>query len=80
MTPTPGRIVHYCLTEADAKSTAIDSYVWNEPGDLCALLVTKSEDGRVSGHVFVSGPNPTLWVADVSLGAGVGQWHWPERV
>ena len=84
--PTPGRIVEYTLTEADAarilaERTPFGGYGnGSHPGDVVPLIVVRGLDERhVSGQAFVDAPQ-TLWVADAAEGDAPGEWHYPAKV
>ncbi len=56
----------------------IGNSVW--PGDVYALVITRTWGGTVvNGQVLLDGSD-TLWVASVTEGEGPRNWFWPPRV
>lgn len=90
MIPTVGRIVHYTLTEQDAKliteaRSKVPDRIGNfvEAGQVYPMLIVRcwgaTEESSVNGQVFLDG-NDTHWVTSVGQGDGLRQWHEPPRV
>jgi len=84
MIPTPGRIIHYCISNCGT--------VW------VPLLIINVVADRIAGQLFVS-PEDQLnvdmlpkggtarkldlgrwWVEGVAEGEAFGCWRWPPRV
>jgi hypothetical protein len=90
MIPSIGRIVHYTLSEDDAKwvkqhrADTSGAFVGNRPaaGDVYPMLITRTwgstEDSAVQGQVFLDG-NDTLWVTSATQGDGERHWKEPKR-
>jgi len=91
--PTPGRIVHYTLSAADAakinhwRSDAhpLHDFEGNQAseGDVLPMLIVRTwgptPESAVNGQVFLDG-NGSLWVTSTSVGEGPGRFTWPGRV
>jgi hypothetical protein len=89
--PTIGRIVHYALSEQDAKR--IEQLRWSLPTDnrgntaeagqvYPALIVRtwgETPESAVQLQVFLDGSD-TYWATSRSHGDDPGQWIWPPRV
>lgn len=87
MTASPGRIVHYALTDNDCARISVarlddEQRKGNTPraGDIVPLLVVRVwPNGSVNGQAFLDG-NDSLWVLSASEGEVEGSWRWPARV
>jgi hypothetical protein len=85
--PTIGRIVHYTLSDYDAKEissrrnekgTPDGNFV--ERGQTYPAMIVRTFGGdHVNLQVFLDGTD-TYWATSRSEGAGVGHWTWPPRV
>jgi hypothetical protein len=87
--PTPGRIVHYCLTSADAAAfNRFGAANRMQEGDILpALIVRVWSDHTVNLRVFADGPaGADQWMTSRERGDQIegvpvpGRWLWPERV
>ena len=90
--PTIGRIVHYRLTEQDARdASALDASPEMRAGDVLPAIIVgvfaayRSVDAPpvCDLQVFLNGPGQ-MWRQGISeLPAsedGTGQWFWPPRI
>jgi hypothetical protein len=81
-TVTPGRIVTYVLSEADAsaindrhQATRNNAHA----GDEYPALVVRTWGGTAANlQVFYDGDGQ-LWATSRNEGVGKGTWHWPAR-
>lgn len=91
MNPTIGRIVHYKLSENDAKRINTEWRTSNgrgnasTAGDTVPLIIVRvwpDEGGPgipgVNGQAILDGYD-TLWVTSAHEGVEPGQWCWPPR-
>jgi hypothetical protein len=89
--PTIGRIVHYTLSEDDAKaihkrrSDAAGLHIGNavDAGDVFPMMITRvwgdTPESAVNGQVLLDGTD-VLWACSVQQGTGPRTWCWPPRV
>jgi len=90
--PTIGRIVHFRITEHNAKQinaqrtqAGLATKTGNvaREGDVYPLLIVRVWDcNLVNGQLFLDG-NDTLWVTSqppAKEDGQLGAWFWPERV
>jgi len=86
--PTPGRIVHYTLSEQDAARVKTqrgangNSLVGNfvMAGDVYPMVIVRvwGQGEHVNGQVLLDGSD-TLWVTSVSEGEGERTFAWPRK-
>lgn len=89
---SPGRIVHYRLTEADVLAIIAERMRGEgargnvaREGDVVPLLVVVVHENpaSVNGQAFLDG-NHSLWVTSAApadlAGDRPGTWFWPPRV
>lgn len=93
VSPSAGRIVHLCLSEACAaeinQRREADHRTGNsvEPGEIVPMIIVKAwSETCVNGQAILDGSD-SLWCTSVQLdeaAAGepptMGTWRWPERV
>jgi hypothetical protein len=80
---SPGRIVHYTLSEADeerinARRDA-DPQSGNrvKAGDVVPAIVVRVWADRINGQAFLDGAD-TLWLTSRAEGTTPGTWAWPQ--
>lgn len=90
MTPSPGRIVLYRLSDQDVAQARMDRQTSGSTkrgnplsaGDIFPMMITKvwgpTEESAVQGQVFLDG-NDALWVTSRVQGDEIGQWYGPPR-
>lgn len=89
---SPGRIVHYRLTDADVDTIVAERMKGDgargnvaREGDVVPLLVVVAHENpaSVNGQAFLDG-NHSLWVTSAApsevAGDRPGTWSWPPRV
>lgn len=88
--PTIGRIVHYTVSEDDAK--LIEQKRWELPtgsrgnrieaGQVYPALIVRTwgatPETAIQLQVFLDGSD-TYWATSRTQGDGPGQWVWPQR-
>lgn len=92
MVPSPGRIVHYTLSESNVQEIAKQRVAHPtgnppQPDEVFPMLIVKvwaepreaTTDTAVQGQVFLDGSD-SFWVSSGHQGDGSGQWHEPPRV
>jgi hypothetical protein len=83
--PTPGRIVHYRLTDADANlitqnRTGVVTGNDAREGDYYPAMVVRrfGDNPYINLQVFLDGPD-SYWATSRGEGSEPGTWTWPPR-
>lgn len=81
---TPGRIVHYVVTEADRahvdalRSQGLQANPLSPQQHLPAVVVQGWSPVTANLQVWLDGAG-CLWKTSITQGTVPGTWHWPER-
>lgn len=82
MTPTIGRIVHYRLSEDDAKAINALPMPGNtvKAGDLVAAIVVRVWSASTCNLRLVLDGDGEYWATSCSVGDEQRQWNWPQHI